>query len=313
LASVGFVQTTDTLVGICKHLNYLVAFGKTSTQFYYDSGNGSNTLNPLAVAQSYTLEIGCAHGDTVASADNTVLWVGYSRTNGKSVYMMDGVTPNKVSTSAIDKVLEAANWSLPTSSYLFKYNGHTLYVLTLHSSNITLVYDMNAQAWYQWTQYTLASSDQANPNTYVESYFRPTFYTQLNNSNWMLDDDTATLYTFDPNTYQDNGLPIYFRVVTELDDSGTTKRKFFGRLEIVGDKIAGGTMQIRHTGNDYQTFSNFRSVDLGAARSQIYLGGSDRRRAWEFLSTSNVPMRLDCAEIDFRVGEMDQEQNMGAR
>jgi hypothetical protein len=70
-------------------------------------------------------------------------------------------------------------------------------------------------------------------------------------------------------------------------------------------------MQVRHTGDDYVTWSSYRSVDLNASRAQVYLSGADRRRAWEFLVTSNTSLRLDSAEIDFRIGEMDQEQEVG--
>jgi hypothetical protein len=106
--------------------------------------------------------------------------------------------------------------------------------------------------------------------------------------------------------YTDAGAPIYYRVVTDIVDSGSTKRKFYQRLEIVGDKVP-ATMKIRHTGNDYQTWSSYRSVDLSKPRAQIYLGGSDRRRAWEFLSTDPQPLRLDSAEIDFKIGEIENE------
>ena len=70
-------------------------------------------------------------------------------------------------------------------------------------------------------------------------------------------------------------------------------------------------MQVRHSGDDYTTWSSYRSIDLSASRSQIYLSGADRRRAWEFLVTSNCSLRLDGAEVDFRIGEMDQEQQVG--
>jgi hypothetical protein len=164
--------------------------------------------------------------------------------------------------------------------------------------------------WYTWTQYALASSDQPNPGTYQESYFRPSFYAEVTGIPFCIDDDTAKLYYLDTNTYQDDGQAIYCRTVTDIIDNGTTKRKFYGRLEIIGDKVA-GLMQIRHTGDDYKTWSNYRTVDLNASRSQVYLSGADRRRAWEFLCTSNVPLRLDGAEVDFRIGEMDQEQAVG--
>jgi hypothetical protein len=302
-----FEQTTDTLVGIAKHLNYLVAFGKVSTQFFYDQANPAGS--PLGLAASYTSEVGCANGDSIVATSNTVLWVGTSKTFGRSVYIMDGVSAIRVSTANIDRHLEADGLSNVTA-YCYTVNGHTLYILTLHNTNQTLVYDLTEKMWYTWTQYSMQSNDQPNPGTYQESYFRPTFYAEINNVPYVLDDDTGTLYYFDVNTYQDNNQPIYWRTVTDIMDNGSTKRKFYGRLEIIGDKVA-GTMQIRHSGDDYNTWSSYRTVDLNASRAQVYLSGADRRRAWEFLCTSNVPLRLDAAEVDFRIGEMDQEQAVG--
>jgi hypothetical protein len=307
LSYISFEQTADNLVGICKHLNYLVAFGSVSTQFFYDAGNA--TGSPLGVAQSYTSEIGCASGDSIVSTSNTVLWVGTSKTYGRSVYIMDGVAPVRVSTNHIDKHLEADGLS-SVRAYCYTFGGHTLYILSLLNTNQTLVFDINEKMWYNWTQYSIQSNDQPNPGTYQESYFRPTFYTQLSGTPYVLDDDTATIYYFDTNTYQDAGQPIYCRTVTDILDNGSTKRKFYGRLEIIGDKVS-GTMQVRHSGDDYTTWSSYRSIDLSASRAQIYLSGADRRRAWEFLVTSNCALRLDGAEVDFRIGEMDQEQQVG--
>ena len=307
LSYLSFEQTTDTLVGIAKHLNYLIAFGTVSTQFYYDAGNA--TGSPLAVASSYTSEIGCISGDSIVATSNTVLWIGSSKTNSRSVYLIDGVTPIRVSTNSVDRHLEADTLN-QVSAYCYTINGHTLYILTLHDTQKTLVYDLNEKMWYTWTQYSIQSNDQPNPGTYQESYFRPAFFASLNNTPYTLDDDTGTLYYFSVNAYQDNSQPIYCRSRTDLMDNGTTKRKFYGRLEIVGDKVA-GNMFVRHSGDDYNNWSNYRSINLNAPRSQIYLSGSDRRRAWEFLVTDNVPLRLDGAEIDFRIGEMDQEQGVG--
>jgi hypothetical protein len=302
-----FEQTTDTLVGIVKHLNYLVAMGKSSLQLFYDTANAAGS--PLSVAASYTAEIGCANGDSIVASNNTVLWIGTTKTHGRSVYLMDGVSPVKISTDNIDRHLEADDMSKVTA-YCYKFNGHTLYILTLHNTNKTLVFDIDEKMWYTWTQYAIASDDQPNPGTYVESYFRPSFYAEINSVPYVLDDDTAKMYYLDVNTYQDDGQSIYCRTVTDIMDNGVTKRKFYGRLEIIGDKVA-GTLQVRHSGNDYNTWSSYRTIDLNASRSQVYLSGADRRRAWEFLVTSNVPLRLDAAEIDFRIGEMDQEQSVG--
>ena len=114
---VTFYQTGDTIVGICKHLNYIVVFGNFSTQFFYDNGaNQPYPASPLAVAESYTNEIGCADGNSVVATNNTVLWVGTSKAYGKSVYMMDGVSPIKISTNYVDKFLEVVSTGTKGSS-----------------------------------------------------------------------------------------------------------------------------------------------------------------------------------------------------
>ena len=64
-------------------------------------------------------------------------------------------------------------------------------------------------------------------------------------------------------------------------------------------------MNIRSSNDDYKTWSAYRTVNLNASRPQIYQTGQARRRAWEFLCTENQPLRLDCAEIDFEIGELE--------
>ena len=66
-------------------------------------------------------------------------------------------------------------------------------------------------------------------------------------------------------------------------------------------------MNIRHTDDDYKSWSPYRTVNLNAQRSQIYQTGQARRRAWEFLCLSNTPLRLLAAEIDFEIGELEQD------
>ena len=288
----------DGLVGIAKHLNYVLAFGNWSIQFFYDSG--ASPGSPLANASSYTVELGCANGDSIASFENVVVFVGTSRDNGNTVYTISGTSPQKVSTPYIDRILNLSDMS-DVKSYSMRINGHTFYVLTLHDLNKTLVLDMNEQVWYQWTMW--APDDSGN---YGEQYFRPSYFASINGKYYMLDDDTGVLYEMSASYYTDNGAPIYYRSVSDIEDNGTTKRKYYRRLEIVGDKVP-AIMKVRHSGDDYKTWSSYRSVDLSKTRAQLYLGGQDRRRSWEFLCTDPQPLRLLAAEIEFDIGGIENE------
>ena len=294
---------SDQSVAICKHLNYVMNFGQWSLEFFYDNANPIDS--PLAAATAYKVEIGCANGDSVVPFEQTVAWIGTSLSNGKGIFLLDGTAPTRISTAYIDRILGNSDMSKVTA-YSFKMNGHMFYVCSLHDLNITLVYDFNEKMWNQWTMYAVGTATSGVTGIYAEQYFRPSYFTKVNNDYYLLDDDNGTMYTMSDLYYTDAGAPIYYRAVSDIVDNGTTKRKFYQRLEIVGDKV-GAIMKVRHTGNDYKTWSNYRSVDLSKPRAQIYLGGADRRRAWEFLCTDAVPLRLDSAEIDFKIGEIENE------
>ena len=292
----------DQLLGIAKHLNYIVTFGQWAIDFFYDAGNYPGS--PLSTAPSYHIEMGCVNGDSICSFDNTVTWIGRSKNTGPAVYALVGSGIQKISTVYIDRIISNSNM-LSIRSLTTTVCGHTFYILTLHDINVTIVYDLSEQTWTQWTMYTKQNA-QSVTGLYAEQYFRPSYTAGSGTTIYMLDDDNGTLYTLSQDYYSDSGASIYYRVVTDLVDNGTTKRKFYNRVEIVGDKV-GATMNIRHTDDDYSTWSNYRTVDLNKPRSQIYQTGAARRRAWEFLCTSNQPLRLDCAEIDFMVGELSEE------
>lgn len=287
----------DQLTGIAKHLNYVVAFSQWSTTFFYDAG-GTPPASPLLPASTYGFELGCVNGNSIAQIEQSLLWIGQSRNTGPAVFILDGTSPTKVSSPNIDRVLTNSTLA-NVYAYAFKYNGHMFYVLTLIDLSVTIVYDVNEKMWYQWSSYVSTSSGL------VEQFFSPTFYAGnfgANQEYYFLDYNNGNVYSMSDTIYQDNGYPIQFRVISPLLDFGTTKRKFYHQVEVVGDKIP-ATMNIRYSQDDYNNWSSYRQVNLDAERSNIYQLGSSRRRAWEFLCTDNQPLRLEAAEIDFDVGE----------
>lgn len=291
----------DPLVGIAKHLNYIMAFGTNSVEFFYDAGTYPGS--PLAVSPSYKIEIGCANGNSIVSFENMTLWVGLNQELGASVYAVSGAAPERVSTPFIDRIL--SNSTLATvTAYAMRVNGHTFYVLTLHDLNVTIVYDLNEKAWYQWTMWAVGNASSGVTGIYAEQYFRPSYFSSAGNTYFLLDDDNGTLYTMSDLYYNDNGAPIYYRVVSENIDNDTTKRKFYQRIEVIGDKVP-AVMQVRHTDNDYRSWSNYRTVDLSKDRPQLHQCGAARRRAWEFLCTDNQPIRLITAEVDYNIGDLE--------
>lgn len=282
----------DAGVAIVKQLNYLVAFNKLSTDFFYNAGNA--TGSPLSANKQAKLEIGCANGASVAKADMTAIWVGQSKTQGRSVYMFAGLSPQKVSTRYIDKYLNR-DAMITCYSYVLKVAGHTLYFLTLPDSNITFVYDLDEQVWYQWTSQSGA----------VETYFRGIYYTgnvEADPGLYLQNNTDGKIYKLSFDYTKDDTEDIYFRAVSGNTDSGSNKRKVVSNVEVIGDKV-NGSVSIRHTSDDYASWSTYRTVNLLNRRPRLFQLGEYRRRAWEVFSSADIPIRLEALEINFSINE----------
>jgi len=149
---------------LAKSLNYIVAFKEWSTEFFYDAANA--TGSPLSpVDNGFTL-VGCASGYSIANLDGALVWVAQARQRGRSVYTMVGIQQAKVSTPDVERILNEDDLAT-VHAYGLKIMGHSLYLLTLVTSNITLVYDLTSQHWYQWTSLTLGSSKSVTSITLV--------------------------------------------------------------------------------------------------------------------------------------------------
>lgn len=139
-------------VALGKSANYLVAFKEWNTEPFYDAGNA--TGSPVSPVKSMSTRVGCASGSSLVDVDDKLIWISQTKDKGRSVHVMQGLqqqTP--VATSDVERVLELDDLA-NVSAYGLRIAGHVLYVLTLHTSAITLVYDLTSGVWYQWTSLT---------------------------------------------------------------------------------------------------------------------------------------------------------------
>jgi hypothetical protein len=290
----------DNGVGISKHLNYLIAFKQWSTEFLYDSGNAVGSV--LSFNQTARLEIGCASGDSIQQMEETVVWMATVREGSRTVCMLEALRPKVISTKAIEVFLNASDLS-EVHSWVYKIPGHTFYGLVLVDQDITLVFDMNTQQWHVWT------TNKSNIGG-SEGYFECAYVTQFpfNSGNYyLMDSVTSDLFLIDPNTYTDPYGPVTMRIVSHRQDFGTSDRKTNSELVVYADTIK-DVCQIRHTEDDYDTWSQYRNVDLSLQKPCLYNLGSFRRRAYEFLYTGNNPLRLEKVELELngKLGKQEQ-------
>ena len=143
----------------------------------------------------------------------------------------------------------------------------------------------------------------ATSAVYTESYFNMASYTSGGGFDLVQDSTTGSVYAIDSNIYQDSGKPIKFRIRTPKFDGGDNKTKFFPRLEIIGDKVS-ATTYLRYSNDDYQTWSNYRPIDMSLQRSKLDRLGKGRRRAFDMINYDNQPMRIESLELSVEEGEV---------
>jgi len=154
--SINAEREEDGGVYLGKHHDHLVAFGERTIEFFYDNGNPTNS--PLNRRQDISYTTGCAEGNTVWEEGDTTVFLGTQPSTGMGVYVLENFQIKKVSSSGLDAMLTQAIIRDEYGAFAsgFSANGHKFYVLTLHttpgdiSTEITLIYDMAVNVWYEW-------------------------------------------------------------------------------------------------------------------------------------------------------------------
>jgi len=277
----------DEGVAIVKQLVYVVALNQWSTEILFDAGNPVGS--PLQKVQGSKLDYGCVHADSVQKIDDKTLWLAISRGASPQIGILQGLTFSIVSTPAIDRLLRGADLAR-IMSWQAKIVGHTFYVITLPLSNLTLVYDIELEHWYQWTD------DEGNYIPIIASTFD-------NARNVILQHESnGTLLKWSVDAFTDAGKAIQVDIITPNFDAQTRRRKHLNRMEFVADQEVGSVLMVRNSDDDYQTWSSWRRVDLASNRPHLINCGTFNKRAYHFRHRQNLPFRIHAIEVQYDIG-----------
>lgn len=308
--ALNFIQARmepDNGIFLLKHQSYVVALKTRSTEAFYNAGNP--TGSPLSPVPGSKQPYGCLSADSVQQLDDVWLWLSANESVSPQIVLMDGLKITVVSTPAVDRILDNVLQNRPTyqlwdrveaHSLAIKQAGHRLYVLTL-ANQITLVYDLDQNLWYQWTA---ASSNYTNPEDAVYWPMVACSYSEYNHA--VVQDENDLIYRIE-GSYQypnDNGQLFPVDIITPSTDFGVDRRKHLKMMRFRGDKVQGSKLLVRVSDDDYQTWSNFRLVDLGQHRPVLTNCGTFYNRAWHFRHLANTHFRIRSAELQMDLGAL---------
>ena len=132
---------------------------------------------------------------------------------------------------------------------------------------------------------------------YVETYFKYTKYINALGKDLLQHETNGTLCELTETAFLDVASPVNVLIRTGKIDGGTTNLKRYASLEIIGNKVS-GMAYVRHTGDDYQTYTQYRYVDLSQIRSIVRRLGADRRRAYDIRYLGATSLQLSAIDVE---------------
>jgi len=285
---------SDGGVALAKQQNYLIAFKQHSVEVFYDAANAAGS--PLQRIEAAKLSVGCSAAESVVDASGVLIWLSASNQGQFNIWKMEGLKASQISTAPVERILLTVDRSA-VRGLTFQAGGHTFYCLNLGglgsaiNGEYTLVYDLEEKEWFLWQD---TSGDCWN---YVDSISDDV-------STYLQGRTSGKLSTPDSESYSDDGVLFTFDLYTPNFDGGTRLKKTCNLMEIAADQVTGNYLNCYYSDDDYQTWSNVRTFDLGLERPLLPEWGTFRRRAHRFSHRLDKPLRIKAADLHIDLGTL---------
>jgi len=279
----------DGGVALAKQLVYVIALKEWTTEVFYNAGNfPGSPLAPVAGAKS---PYGCVAADSIQEIDDVLFWMSSNRTASPQIVCMEDLKVRVVSTPSVDRLLENAR-SGDVFSWAFKHGGHKFYGITAKHVNLTLVYDIDQNLWYQWTN----ASGNYWPIVYI------TFDENLNHI--AQHETSGQMFYFEAHWdyHSDAGDIFAVDIITPATDFGIDRRKVLNQMRFNADKVLLSTLEVRVSDDDYETWTAARTVNLYDRRPILSQCGTFYRRAWWFRHQASTPFRIRSIDLQLDIG-----------
>lgn len=290
-------------MALMKQSTFIVALKANSTEVFYDNGTIQTTGSPLAPVPSALSDYGCGSTDSVQEIDGVLLWLSSNKSVSPQIVSMSNLHVKVISTPPIERLLQKALFqsasiffSFPIVGWTLKYAGHRFYGLTIQSLNVTLVYDLDQELWYQWSD--------VNGNLWNMSVFAGDKLNRLVGQGF----NNGSMYFIggDKQYPTDDGDVYPVDIYTPNYDAGTRRNKTLAQMTFDADQVPGSILQVRRNNKDFnpESWSNFRIVDLSVEKPHLDNCGTFKRRSYHFRHQKPTAFRLRAAELQLDIGTL---------
>jgi hypothetical protein len=208
-----YIEAIDTIN------NELWTIGSQTTEIFYQNESSGD----FERIHGAFLNIGTIAKYSVKNNGTNIFWLGSSGQGHGQIFTVTGYQPLKVSTNAIDHMIEQLPRIDDAIGMCYTQEGHEFYMISFPAGNKTFCYDITTNEWHERSYYNTAKGQHERHKAQVSCFF--------NGKNYVGDFDSGDICEFDLDTYTDNG-DIIRRVRTGPHIHSDRKRLFFKEFEI---------------------------------------------------------------------------------
>jgi len=233
---------SDNVVAIISTATYLWIFGQRTTELWYSTGQDAIGAPPFARAQELVIAVGCMAPASVQTNGNDVFWLGSNPSGGNVVWMSNSFTPQRITTHAEEYLIGQVSVTTDATAFTYEQEGHFFYCLNFPSGSRSHCYDLSTKAWHRrgyWNP--LTGQFETHLALFAGSLSSPVTL--------CLDRRNGNIYTFDLDTFTDNGAYIH-RIRTLSHTHKDMKNLYVYGFEVDTQKgvgIGDGMMSGAHT------------------------------------------------------------------
>lgn len=283
----------DLATNIAKLNNYLVVFGASSIEYFWDAANA--TGSPLQRNDTPVKFNGFLSG--LAQHGNKICFIGNNTEGEPSVFMLEDFKIKELGNESLRRQLagEVQGTALIYSDWkgvIAAINGHVFYLV----STLTKTYaiDLATGLCTRWayaggTTFTVTFAGNAKG----PAYYNPVIYIS----------GLSKLSIFDNTLTTDVLVEYTVTLITHNEDFDSFNTKSVNRLTICGDRPTVTTnVSVSWSDDDYQTYSTAQTVNMNQDIPCLYDLGPFRRRAYKLTLTPTQPFRMRYLELNINMG-----------
>ncbi len=288
-------SSSDNIVTHIADHGQLFLFGSSSIEIWDNVGASDF---PFSRNNGARIETGCSAAFSVRKLDNTVYWLGQDERGGGIIWKLNGYTPVRVSTQAIEERLQSISDTSNALAYTYQQDGHSFYAINVPGLDTTLVFDVSSGSWHERAEFFDGTYRQHRGRFHVYAFNRH-----------LIGGDDGKIYEYDKDANTNAGDFLCRDRISPHTALPNYERMSFSSMQVdcvVGKGKPDGSapaLMMRYSDDGGESWGNWRTASTGAigrrnTRAIFRRLGQARDRVWQIRMTDDTQFAIVGVNIE---------------